>query len=253
MTTYSHNEEVIETTLQRGKVKLLQPKTGFHASLDSVFLAAAVPLKERWHILDIGCGVGSAGLCCALRKNHIHLTGIDIQQELIDLAHQNAELNGLSGRSRFFCGNISTDKTIENNHFNSVLINPPYQEAGTHTPSPHKIKSFAHGEDASGVALIKWIKYAHLKLKNGGYLTVVHRADRLDDLVVALTQKRWFGSLEIIPLWPRQGDAAKRIIVRARKERYAPVKLHAGIIIHEKNGQYTAIAESILSDFVEIG
>lgn len=251
MTTDKH-DQVIETTLQRGKVKLLQPKVGFHASLDSVFLAAAVPLKERWQVLDIGCGVGSAGLCCALRNGNIYLTGIDIQQELIDLAHKNAELNGLTSRSRFFCGDLSTDKVIENNYFHSVLLNPPYQEAGTHTPSPKKIKAFSHGEDASGVSLIKWIKYSHSKLKNGGHITVVHRADRLDDIVVSLTQKRWFGSLEIIPLWPRQGDPAKRVIVRARKERYAPVTLHAGIVIHEKSGKYTDVAEAILSDFAVI-
>lgn len=239
---------VIETTLLRGKVRLLQPEKGFHASLDTVFLAAATPVKDGWNMLDIGCGVGSAGLCVALRNKNILLMGIDIQQNLVDLAHQNARLNGHSEQARFFCGDISKEKHIENNNFHSVLINPPYQEAGTHTPSPNRIKAFAHGEDASSVTLEKWIKYSHLKLKNGFYLTMIHRADRLDDVINGLTAKKWFGSLEVIPLWPRSGDPAKRVIVRARKERYAPLKLHAGIVIHEKDGSYTKAAKAILED-----
>lgn len=245
MTTEKHGG-IIETTLLRGKVKLLQPRIGFHASLDTVFLAAATTVKDRWNVLDIGCGVGSAGLCVASRKSNIHLTGIDIQQDLIDLSLQNGVLNGLEGRCRFVCDDIENDKSIENNSFHSVLMNPPYQEAGTHSASPEKIKAFAHGEDASGITLEKLVKYAHSKLKNGYYLTIVHRADRIDDLINVLTRKRWFGCLEIYPLWPRAGEPAKRIVVRARKERYAPPKLHSGIILHEKDGSYTSAAKAIL-------
>lgn len=239
---------VIETTLLRGRVKLLQPKVGFHASLDTVFLAAAVPVKDRWQVLDVGCGVGSSGLCVTLKNKNITLAGIDIQRELIDLALQNAALNGVSGRCRFFQGSLASEKTIENNYFNSVLMNPPYQEGGTHTPSPKVIKALSHGEDASGVTLEKWIKYTHSKLKNGGYLTLIHRADRLDDVLIALGQKRWFGSFVVYPLYSYAGEDARRVIVQARKERYAPLKLKAGMVIHQKGGKYTPEAEAVLSD-----
>lgn len=239
---------VIETTLLRGRVKLLQPKSGFHASLDTVFLAAAAAAKDRWQVLDMGCGVGSAGLCVTLRNKNIHLTGLDIQRDLVDLALQNAVLNEVAGRCRFFQGSLLTEKTIENNYFNSVLMNPPYQEGGTHTPSPSTIKAFAHGEDASGATLENWTKYAHSKLKNGGYLTVIHRADRLDDVLMALGKKRWFGSFVVYPLYPHAGEDARRVIVQARKERYAALKLKSGMIIHHANGQYTPEAEAVLSD-----
>lgn len=239
--------EVIETTLLRGRLRLLQPKVGFHASLDTVFLAAAVSVKDRQHVLDIGCGVGSAGLSVALRNSNIQLTGLDIQQELIDLAHQNAHLNGLSDRCRFFQGTVLTDKNVLDNAFHSVMMNPPYQEAGTHSPSPKKIKAFSHGEDASGAKLADWVKYAHGKLKQGGFLTLIHRADRLDDVILALTARRWFGSLVIYPLYSHAGEDARRVIVRARKERYAAAILKAGMVIHEKNGAYTSGAEKILS------
>lgn len=239
--------EVVENTLLRGKLKLLQPKVGFHAAIDTVFLAAAVPAKDRQHVLDIGCGVGSAGLTVALRNKNIHLTGLDIQQELIDLALQNAHLNDMSDRCRFFQGTVLTDKNVPDNAFHSVMMNPPYQEAGTHVPSPKKIKAFSHGEDASGATLTDWVKYAHRKLKQGGFLTLIHRADRLDDVILSLTARRWFGSLVIYPLYPHAGENARRVIVRARKERYAAAVLKAGMVVHEKSGAYTSGAEKILS------
>ena len=244
--------EVIETTLLRGKVKLLQPKVGFHASTDSVFLAAAVPVKDRFKILDMGCGVGSVGLCVLARNKTILLTGIDIQPELIDLAHQNAALNGVADQTRFFHGDIQSEKSIEDNMFNVVVMNPPYLEDGTHTSSPEKIKATSHGEGVSGASLADWVKYAHRKLKQGGHLTMIHRADRLDDVIVELEKKRWFGSLVIYPLWSHAGEDAKRVIIQARKERYAPVVLKAGMVIHQKDGQYTAAAQAVLSDAAAI-
>jgi tRNA1(Val) A37 N6-methylase TrmN6 len=245
--TNDNSNEVIETTLLRGRVRLLQPKIGFHASLDTVFLAAAIPSKNNANVLDVGCGVGSAGLCALSRNGHMRLVGLDIQRELIDLALQNAALNGLEEHCHFFRGDLLSEKVIPDNNFNVVLMNPPYMEGGTHTPSPRRNKALSHGEDASGAKLQDWVKYAHRKLKNGGTLVMIHRADRLDDVIVALEQRRWFGSLEVYPLWSKAGEDAKRVIIRARKERYAPLVLKAGLIIHEKSGQYTDGAQRILS------
>lgn len=237
---------VIETTLLRGRVRLLQPKKGFHASLDTVFLAAAAEVREGQKLLDIGCGVGSAGFCVMAREKGISLTGIDVQRELVDLALQNAALNGVADRCRFFCGSILTDRHVEDNSFHAAMMNPPYQDGGT--PSPNRIKSVAHGEGATGASLSDWIRYAHKKLKNGGRLALIHRADRMDEVVTLLTHRRWFGSLEIFPLWPHAGEPAKRVIIRARKERYAPAKLHPGLILHVKNKSYTPETEKILTD-----
>jgi len=240
-----HNEEVIETTLLRGRVKLLQPKVGFHASVDSVFLAAAAPVRDRFHVLDVGCGVGSVGLCIYARNQNIHLTGIDFQDDLVDLARQNAQLNGLGARGRFFHGDISTEKYIEDNGFNLAVMNPPYLASGAHTASPERIKAASHGD--GGVTLGGWVKYAHRKLKAGGNLALIHRADRLDDAINALTQRKWFGSLVILPLYSHEGEPAKRVIIRARKERYAPLVLRSGLIVHKENGKYTREADALLS------
>ena len=242
-----HNIELIETTLLCGRVKLLQPKIGFHTSIDAVFLAAAVPVKNQYKVLDVGCGVGSVGLCVISRNENISLTGIDIQPELIHLARENADLNSVTDRCTFFHGDLQKEKTIPNNSFNVVVMNPPYLEGGAHIPSPEKIKATSHGENISGATLEDWIKYAHHKLKQGGILTMIHRADRMDDVIMTLKRKRWFGSLVIYPLWSHTEKDAGRILIQARKERYAPLILKSGMIIHKKNGQYTDAADLILS------
>jgi len=126
------------------------------------------------------------------------------------------------------------------------ILNPPYQEKGTHTPSPEPIKALSHGEEASDASLTDWVKYAHRKLKQGGFLTLIHRADRLDDIINVLVARRWFGSLVIYPLFSRAGEDAKRVIIRARKERYAPTVLKTGLVVHEKDGKYTKEAAEIL-------
>lgn len=238
--------DVIETTLLRGKVKLLQPKVGFHASIDSVFLAAAVHTKDRQKVLDVGCGAGSVGLCILSKKQNIYLIGIDIQRDVVDLARQNSLLNQCVDKSKFIHNSIKTEKEIDNYCFDHVVMNPPYLEAGTHSPSPNSIKATSHGEDAS--TLEDWIKYAHKKLKSGARLTLIHRADRLDDVIHTLVKRRWFGSLVIYPLWSHAGEDAKRIIVQARKERYGKMILKPGMIIHRADGKYTPEAEAVLSD-----
>jgi len=239
--------KTIETTLLRGRIKFLQPEKGFHASMDSVFLAAAVNTSVKGaKLLDMGCGVGTVGLCVTSRLSDIELTGIDIQPELIELANKNAALNNI--KANFICSNIKEEKIIENNYFNEIVMNPPYMESGTHTPSPDKIKATSHGEGVSDTSLEEWIKYSHQKLKQGGTLSIIHRADRLDDIIPHLTKRRWFGSIVIYPMHSYAGDDAKRIIVKARKERYDRLVIKSGIVIHNTDGKYTDEAEEILSD-----
>lgn len=247
MTEPTLSPDIIETSQLRGKVKLLQPRDGFHASTDAVLLAAAAPLENALHVLDVGCGVGAVGLNVTLRKNSIYLTGIDIQEEMIDLAIRNAALNGIADRCTFVAADLMGADVLPDNHYDLIVSNPPFQAEGRHPPSPHAAKALAHGEDASGVTLNKWIKYLHKKAKQGAHVVVIHRADRLDEITRAMTERRWFGSLVVQPVHSRQGDPAKRVIVLARKERYAPLVLKAGLVMHNTDGSYTDEAAKILA------
>lgn len=229
-----------EITVLDGNIRLRQVPDGFKTSTDSVLLAAACP-ADGGHILDLGCGVASAGLCALHRITGATLTGIDILPDHIALAAENAALNGMAERTQFIAEDI---RDYEDGGFNHVICNPPYLENGSYIPSPkaHKELAIGHGED--DIDLKDWIDAAHRNLKSGGTYTIIHRADMLDRIIRNLGKR--FGAIEILPLWPKLSVTAKRVIVRAVKDRKSPATLHPGIVLHNGDGEYSDRAESIL-------
>ncbi len=238
----------IEIHVLSHKVRLLQPENGFRTSLDSVFLGAACPAKEGSRILDLGSGVGGAAFCLLWRVANTHVTGVEIQATHVELATQNITLNDMSDRAEFICADVTqynTDKP-----FDHVICNPPYLEAGTYTPSPSEERAMALGHDGRELTIKDWIDAAFRNLKSGGSLTMIHRADMSDKIIAGLGKR--FGAVEIIPLYPKTGQEAKRVIIRAIKDRKTPARLHAGLILHEESGAYTKRADAILRDGVAI-
>ncbi len=232
------------------KVRLYQAAGGFRTSLDSVFLASACRAKDNEHVFDMGCGVGGASFCLLWRVPECHVTGVDIQQSHVDLANANIALNdGAHARAEFTCADIR-GYTPEA-RFDHVICNPPYLDAGTYTQSaaPERATALGHGEE--GMDVKDWIDAGFHALKSGGSLTMIHRADFTDKIIQGMGRR--FGAVEIIPLYPRMGVDAKRVIIRAIKDRKTPAKLCAGIILHEEDGAYTKEADNILRDGSAIG
>lgn len=226
------------------KVRLLQPAKGFRTGLDGVMLAAACPVREGESVLDMGCGVGGAAFCVLTRVPGAMVTGVDVQGDYVDLAQRNAVLNEAADRGSFTYTDIRAYRPEE--RFDHVMCNPPYLEAGHHLPSPEEGRALANGHQDDDLSLKDWIDAGFRLLKSGGSLTMIHRADVTDKIILALGKR--FGAIEIIPLWPRAGQDAKRVIIRARKDRKSPARLHAGLVLHEENGDYTAAANAILRD-----
>jgi tRNA1(Val) A37 N6-methylase TrmN6 len=226
------------------RLALYQAKGGFQSGLDAVLLAAACPAQSNQTLLDLGCGVGTAGLCVLVRVPEINLTGIDIQADHVALAAKNATENSIT-TANFICANVQ-DFILHNDGknilFDHIICNPPYNDAGAHHPSPSEAKALAMGH--AETSLQDWIDCANRNLKSGGSFTIIHKADQIDKIILAMDGR--FGTLEIIPLWPHAGKPAKRVILRARKDRKTPATLHAGLVLHLKNGDYTPEAEEIL-------
>jgi tRNA1(Val) A37 N6-methylase TrmN6 len=248
------------------KVRLLQAAEGFRTSLDSVMLAAACPAGPKSRVLDMGTGVGGAAFCLLWRVPECHVTGIDIQQSHVDLASANIPLNNSYGRAAFFCSDIRDYKAGA--PFDHVMCNPPYLEAGTYTPSasPERAIALGHfenppspnplpvGERAllqEAMSLEDWVKAGFQNLKSGGSLTIIHRADHTDKIIRAMGRK--FGAVEIIPLYPKAGQGANRVIIRAVKNRKTHASIHPGLVLHDEKGAYTKDADAILRDGAAIG
>ncbi len=223
------------------KVRLLQPDGGFRTSLDSVMLAAAVRAKDGDTVLDAGCGVGGAGCCLLWRVPGVRLTGVDWHAAYIGLAEKNAALN--KGHADFIRSDI---RDFSAPLFDHVMINPPFFEAGKHTPSPDEARAQANGHQDDGLTLEDWIRAAHRLVKSNGSVTIIYPAGGADKIIRGLGRK--FGAVEIIPLWPRAGHEARRVIVRAVKDRQTPCKILPGLVLHNPDGSYTRETDAVLRD-----
>lgn len=229
---------VTEDLLLGGRVRLRQPLHGYRAAIDPVLLAASIDPAHGLAVADLGCGAGAALLCLAARLPEIRPTGIERDPAMAALARDNLALNGIEGAV------LEADIAAVTGRFDQVMMNPPFLPAARGRGSPDAGRRAAGVED--GPDLAGWIAAAARLLAPRGFLTVVHRADRLDDLVAALLPR--FRALAICPLWPRAGEPARRVLVRARLGGRSPLALLPGLVLHDAAGAFTAGAEMILRD-----
>lgn len=238
-------QEVSEDTLLAGRVRLRQPRQGYRVAIDPVLLAAATAARAGEQVLDLGCGVGAAALCLLARVPGAEVTGLERQPDLAALARENAALNGCAGHFRVVEGNLmATPSDLPARSFHRVMVNPPFQAAGRGRPAPDPAKALATSEE--GADLADWIAAALRLLRPRGRLTLIHRADRLDEIVARLHGKA--GDIRICPLWPAPGVAAKRVLIAARKGVQSPLVLGAGLALHGADGGFSTEAERVLRE-----
>lgn len=207
-----------------GRLRLWQPARGYRAATDPVLLAAACPARPGESVLDLGCGAGAAALCLAARVPELRLAGLELQPDYAELARRNAARNGIA--LEVAEGDLRQMPATLRRDFDQVICNPPYYPAGG-TPSP--LAARATAMQAEAVPLGLWVEAAARRLRPGGWLTLIAGADALPDLLSALGK---LGSAAVLPLAAREGRAAKRVILRARKGGRAPFRLLAPFVLH---------------------
>jgi len=244
--TEADDIEVSEDGLLDGRVRLLQPRGGYRAAIDPVLLAAAARLGPEARVLDLGCGTGAAALCLAARRADAQVWGIERQPEYAALARRSAELSGLAARVTVAEGDALDRAAVPAGSFDAAIANPPYFLSGN--PAPDAGRAAAHHGGAADLTL--WVMAAARALKPRGGLTLIHQAERLDDVLAALAPS--FGAVEVIPLWPKAGRVAKRVLVRGEKGRKTRMTLLPGLVLHREDGNFTAAARRILFDAADL-
>lgn len=227
-----------ENALLGGRVRLLQPSRGYRVAVDAVLLAAAVEAAAGERVLDLGAGVGAVGLCLAARVPGCTIVGIELQPALAALAARNAILNGAEARIRTIVHDLAHPLPSGLANFDHVATNPPYLAAAAADPSPDPSKALATVE--SSADLVRWLAVAAGTLKPTGTLTVIHRSDRLEEIVNHLVQLG-LSDVTVKPLPP-----AARILIRARRAEVAVRRSSPPLALHGPAGGYTDEAEAIL-------
>jgi len=235
-----------------GRLRILQPLEGHRAGLDAVFLAAAVPVSggDSADVLDAGSGSGIVALAVAARAGAVRVRGVEIVPELVSIANLNAERNQMAGRVRFLEGDLTAplatlkEVGLAPNTFDHVVANPPFEVIGRSRTSTMALRNRASAMAAGD--LDRWARFLAAMARPGGSVTLVHRADALGEVLAVLGGR--FGGLAVLPLHPRSGEPAHRVIVQGRKASRAPMRLLPGMVLHEKDGTFCAGATKILRD-----
>jgi len=242
------DEDLSHDAFLGGRLRIAQPRAGYRAGIDPVLLAASVPAGAGQSVLDLGCGSGIAALCLGARVPGLSLAGLEIQPAYADLARRNAVDNGQG--LEVFTGNVTDmPSPLRQRQFDQVIANPPYFDRDAGTPAHDPGREHGMGET---LPLAQWVAAAARRAGPKGQVTFIQRADRLPDLIPAMAAH--LGSLEVMPLIPRQGRVARLILIRGRKGGRAAFRLHDGVSLHAggahgRDGEdYTPAISAVLRD-----
>ncbi len=236
--------ETQEDAFLNGKLVLAQPKSGYRAGMDALLLAAALEAEPGQLLMEAGCGAGAALLAAATRMGHAQFLGIENDPHMAALARSNIARNALDARVSVVDGDclapLALGAAQEKQVFDGVFCNPPFDDANS-APAPSPAREKAYRTHAPIEA---WIKALANRLRGGAALTLIHRAHRLPELLRALEGR--LGGIEAFPVRARAGEAAKRVLVRARKGSRQPLRLYAGLDLHDHNGtKHSAQAQAL--------
>jgi tRNA1(Val) A37 N6-methylase TrmN6 len=245
--------DITEDAVLGGRLRLAQPKRGHRVGHDAILLAASCPARSRDRAIDLGAGVGAAGLALAARVDGVEVTLVEIDARLAALAAENARRNGLGAGVKVVVLDVAAPARafatagLAPEQAACVLMNPPFNDPARHRPSPDRRRRSAHlASGAGGAMLAVWVASAARLLRPRGTLSMIWRADGLADVLRALDPA--FGGVAVLPVHAKAGEAAIRVLVRATKASRAPLALLPGFVLNDGSGRPTAQADAVLRE-----
>jgi tRNA1(Val) A37 N6-methylase TrmN6 len=233
-----------------GRLTLRQPARGHRFGHDAILLAASTPAHAGEVAVDLGAGVGAAGLALARRVAALTVRLVEIDPELAELAAGNAARNGLAERVTAHALDVAAPPAafaaagLDAGSADRVLMNPPFHEAGRAQASPDASRRAAYV--APPGTLTSWLGTAARLLRPGGTLSLIYRADALGEVLDSLAPS--FGAIAVQPVHPKPGAAAIRILLCATKGSAAPSNHLPGLVLNGADGLPSVEAEAVLRE-----
>ena len=176
-------------SLQRNGYSIIQNSTRFCFGMDAVLLTEFVNLKKGDRVIDLCTGTGVIPILLCAKSQAEHFEAVEIQEETADMAKRSVILNNLEDRIDVKCEDLNNLKSVfENASFDAVTVNPPYMIPGKALVNPDESKAIARHEIKCTLRDV--LSESSRLLKNGGKLFMVHKPERLDEIIVAMKEVR---------------------------------------------------------------
>ena len=236
-------------TLLNGRVRYRQFCDGYRTGLEPVLMAACVPARAGQYVLEGGCGAGAGLLCLATRVRGIHGIGLECDSHTVTLGRANVSDNGFDA-IRIVHATLPVmpgDPQLSGpgvRRIDHAFANPPWHDHAS-TPSPMPRRDRARRLPRAGLA--QWVGSLSAQLRHHGTLTLAVPATLLDHAISSMGDSH-LGDVTVFPCWPRQGVAAKIVLIRGRMGSRTPARLLPGIVLHHSDGTFTQEACAVLRD-----
>lgn len=219
-------------------LKIIQNKNGFCFGIDSILLSDfAKEIPNNSKVLDLGTGTGIISILLCEKTKLSKIIGVEVQEEVYNLAKRNIKLNKLEKKFEVINENIKNlEKIFEKNSIDAIVTNPPYKKENTGLKNENKLKLISRHEIEAD--LNDFISISSKLLKNNGAFYMVHRPERLADIIDILRKNKLEPKILQI-IYPKINKAPTMILIKAVKNAKPFLKIKEPLIIYNENNTYT--------------
>lgn len=237
MEEFLKENEKIDSLDYKG-LKIIQNKKGFCFGMDSVLLANfAKKIKKKAKVVDLGTGTGIISILLCGKTELEKVYGIEIQEKVADMAKRSSKLNNLEERFEVINTNIRESKSIfQRGSIDAVVTNPPYKKAECGIKNENESKMVARHEIYA--TLEDFVNIASFLLKEQGDFYMVHRPERLADIMVEM-RKQKIEPKEIQLVFSKQKEEPKLVLIKGKKGGNSFLKIKEPLYIYDQKGNYT--------------
>ena len=227
----------------RGKISIIQFKTGFRFGFEAVFLAAFVNgylkkfKKKKISLADVGSGVGTISLIIAHQNNEINITAIENNDSYSEIANENIVINNFQKKINVIKGDVFNLNSNLINSFDIVVTNPPFYDQ-KQKKSENELDNYAKRI----IDYESWIENSLKLLKDKGIIFIIIPTGLIEKSLKILNKKT--GSVKIFPIWPNHKKSSKRLILFGKKGGASPTELMSGIRLLNNEGKITKKART---------
>ncbi|MFT8351487.1 tRNA1(Val) (adenine(37)-N6)-methyltransferase [Clostridium saccharoperbutylacetonicum] len=239
---YIKDDETIDD-LQLKELQLIQKKDGFKFGIDAVLLSDFAQIKKKHEVMDLCTGTGIIPFLIYGKYNPKNVYGLEIQEEMVDMAKRSVKLNSLEEKVSFINEDLKNIEFLKKlKKFDVITVNPPYKLNNSGIINPNDKLAIARHEILCNLEDV--IYAARILLKDNGRLFMIHRPERLAD-IFTLMRKYKIEPKRVKMIHPKIGKAPNIVLVEGQRDGGAYLKWDAPLYVYDESGKYTKEIDSI--------